>query len=77
MKTPTLVLYLHAPQNVLLQRLLSRGESSGRADDNIETILKRFNTFKKESLPVVSYYEKNSPSIVKKVGCPKLKYNPI
>jgi len=69
MKAPALVLYLHAPQNVLLNRLLSRGETSGRADDNAETIKKRFDTFKKESLPVVSYYEKNSTSVVKKVGC--------
>jgi adenylate kinase family enzyme len=67
-KAPSLILYLHAPQNVLLNRLLNRGETSGRADDNAETIKKRFNTFKRESLPVISFYEKSSISVVKKVN---------
>lgn len=39
------------------QRLLKRGEASGRADDNAETILKRFHTFSQQSMPVVEWYE--------------------
>lgn len=40
------------------KRLLKRGETSGRADDNAETIKKRFKTFQEQSLPVIDYFEK-------------------
>ena len=40
-----LVLFFDCPQDVMEERLLKRGETSGRADDNIETIKKRFDTF--------------------------------
>lgn len=46
-------LFLHCPKEELKKRLLERGQTSGRADDNVETVLKRFDTFEKESLPVV------------------------
>ena len=38
-------------------RLLKRGETSGRSDDNAETIRKRFRTFVEQSLPVIDHYE--------------------
>lgn len=40
------------------QRLLNRGKTSGRADDNIESIKKRFKTFVDTSMPVVDAFEK-------------------
>jgi len=39
------------------KRLMKRGETSGRADDNEETISKRLVTFDNETKPVLSYYE--------------------
>jgi len=36
-------------------RLLERGKTSGRTDDNQESILKRFKTFQLQSMPVVDY----------------------
>lgn len=42
----------------MLQRLMKRGETSGRADDNAESIKKRFRTFLETSMPVVEHYEK-------------------
>lgn len=51
-------LFLHCPKEELEKRLLERGETSGRADDNMETVLKRFDTFEKESLPVVECLER-------------------
>ena len=39
------------------QRLLKRGETSGRADDNAETIRKRFKTFVEQSKPVIEHYK--------------------
>ena len=42
---------------VMEKRLIKRGETSGRADDNIETIKKRFETFKTETEPVIAHYK--------------------
>jgi len=52
------VLFFKCPEEVLLQRLLERGKTSGRADDNEESIKKRFKTFVETSMPVVDYYRK-------------------
>ncbi|KAK9467631.1 adenylate kinase-domain-containing protein [Lipomyces arxii] len=51
-------LYFDCSEEVMLQRLLKRGETSGRSDDNIESIRKRFKTFVETSMPVVDYYRK-------------------
>ena len=40
------------------ERLLERGKTSGRADDNLETIKKRFDTFTEQSMPVIEHYAK-------------------
>ena len=36
------VLFFECPEDVMLCRLLKRGETSGRTDDNITSIRKRF-----------------------------------
>ncbi|KAI9781979.1 MAG: bifunctional uridylate/adenylate kinase [Geoglossum umbratile] len=51
-------LFFDCPEDVMLQRLLNRGKTSGRADDNLESIRKRFRTFVETSMPVVDYFEK-------------------
>jgi len=61
------VLFFDCPESVMLERLLKRGKTSGRVDDNIESIKKRFVTFKETSYPVVEYFEKQNK--VKKVSC--------
>ncbi|CAG8093308.1 unnamed protein product [Penicillium salamii] len=53
-----LVLFLDCPEDVMEARLLKRGETSGRADDNAESIRKRFRTFVETSMPVVEYFRK-------------------
>ena len=35
------------------ERLLERGKTSGRSDDNIDTIKRRFRTFTSQSVPVI------------------------
>ncbi|CEP19145.1 hypothetical protein [Parasitella parasitica] len=55
---PKFVLYFKCSEEVLLKRLLERGETSGRVDDNIESIKKRFRVFEETSLPVIEAYEK-------------------
>ncbi|KAI8915632.1 hypothetical protein EDD86DRAFT_196494 [Gorgonomyces haynaldii] len=51
-------LFFDCPEEEMLKRLLKRGETSGRVDDNIESIKKRFQTFRETSYPVIEYYEK-------------------
>ena len=43
----TSVLYLDVATETMVQRLIKRGQTSGRADDNEETIRARLNTFEK------------------------------
>eukprot|EP01012_Entosiphon_sulcatum_P022370 TRINITY_DN272_c0_g1_i2.p2 TRINITY_DN272_c0_g1~~TRINITY_DN272_c0_g1_i2.p2 ORF type:complete len:238 (-),score=64.53 TRINITY_DN272_c0_g1_i2:344-1057(-) len=50
------VLSFDVPDDLLIQRLTKRGETSGRADDNIETIKKRLVTFHTQSEPVLEYF---------------------
>jgi UMP-CMP kinase len=52
-----LVLFFDCPEDEMERRLLDRGKTSGRADDNPESIRKRFRTFIETSMPVVNYYE--------------------
>lgn len=50
------------------ERLIKRGETSGRADDNAETIKKRVQTYVDKTMPVLeSYGEKNKLKKVSKV----------
>ena len=52
------VLFFDCPENVMSKRLLERGKTSGRSDDNAESIKKRFRTFVETSMPVVDHFEK-------------------
>lgn len=42
------------------KRLLHRALTSGRIDDNEETIKKRLKTFHTQTVPVLDFYEKQS-----------------
>ncbi|TYJ54025.1 hypothetical protein B9479_005359 [Cryptococcus floricola] len=50
------VLFFKTSEEILLERLMERGKTSGREDDNKESIVKRFRTFIETSMPVVDYY---------------------
>ncbi|KAK6198855.1 uridylate kinase [Scheffersomyces amazonensis] len=60
-------LFFECPEAVMLDRLLERGKTSGRADDNVESIKKRFRTFIDTSMPVVDYFDKQGRVV--KVNC--------
>lgn len=53
-----LVLYYVTSEEVMLSRLMKRGETSGREDDNTESIKKRFRTYERDTMPVIEYYKK-------------------
>ncbi|MBN3301597.1 KAD1 kinase, partial [Amia calva] len=63
---PTLLLYIDAGADTMVKRLLKRGETSGRVDDNEETIKKRLNTYYKATEPVIAFYE--GRGIVRKIN---------
>ncbi|KAK3781303.1 hypothetical protein RRG08_018932 [Elysia crispata] len=54
----TNVLYFDVSDATMTSRLLERGKSSGRVDDNEATIKKRLDTFHNQTKPVISFYER-------------------
>lgn len=50
------LLFLDCPQEVMLERLLERGKTSGRSDDNIESIKKRFVTYEESTRPIIDAF---------------------
>lgn len=57
------VLFYDCPEKEMEKRLLERGKTSGRADDNADSIRKRFRTFVETSMPVVDEFEKSGKVI--------------
>ena len=51
------VLFFDAPEAAMKERIMERPKTSGRSNDNLEVLEKRFATFRNESLPVVDYYQ--------------------
>lgn len=48
---------LFVPEDELMQRLVLRGQQSGRSDDNEETIKKRLNVYHTQTSPLIEWYE--------------------
>jgi len=59
----TQILYFDVSDATMTERLLNRGKSSGRADDNEDTIKLRLNTFHQHSKPVIEAYASKCKSI--------------
>ena len=51
------VLSLEVPEELLIERMLERGKTSGRADDNIDSIKHRFVGYNEKTHPVMGFYE--------------------
>jgi adenylate kinase family enzyme len=47
------LMFFECTFEVMEKRLLERGKTSGRSDDNAETIKKRFETFTSETKPIL------------------------
>lgn len=54
----SVLIEIQVDEDLLLKRLLARSEVSGRSDDNLETIHKRFEIYRSQSLPACDYYKK-------------------
>lgn len=60
------VLVFDCSEEVCVERCLGRGAAgSGRSDDNLESLKKRFNTFFSDSLPIINHY--NEQNLVRKI----------
>lgn len=55
-----LMIDIDVPEAELIDRLLKRGESSGRSDDNIDTIRKRLCVYHEKTKPVSDFYRKQN-----------------
>lgn len=52
------MLELDVPDEELMARLINRGKTSGRADDNAETIAARLKVYHTQTQPLADWYEK-------------------
>lgn len=52
------VIGLEVPEEELMERMIRRGQETGRADDNPETIKSRLNVYHNQTLPLKEYYTK-------------------
>ncbi len=53
----SVMLNLEVEKEELIQRLLKRGETSGRTDDNLETIQKRISVYNEVTSSVIEFYK--------------------
>ena len=53
----TMMLSLEVPKDELITRLLERGKSSGRSDDNLEVIQSRLKEYEDKTMPLVDFYK--------------------
>ena len=53
----TVMLDLEVPEDELMKRLILRGQQSGRADDNEETIRKRLTVYHSQTAPLIDWYK--------------------
>lgn len=60
------VLHFIVEENTLIARIQERSASSGRTDDNMETLRKRLAQYKTEQLPIIERY--NAQGIVKEIN---------
>lgn len=53
----SVMLDLDVPEAELIERLIKRGQESGRVDDNMETIKKRLVVYNEQTSPLKDYYK--------------------
>lgn len=55
----SIMLDLDVPEDELMTRLIKRGQESGRADDNEETIKKRLVVYHSQTSPLIDWYKED------------------
>jgi adenylate kinase family enzyme len=64
------VLFFECSFETMEKRIMERGKTSGRADDNAEALKKRFDTYNTSTKPIVEHFEKDGK--LKKISAEKL-----
>lgn len=59
----SVILYFSCSDEEMTKRLLNRGQTSGRADDNEETIKKRLDTFHLHTQPILDHFKSKLETI--------------
>ena len=54
------IFFLNVNKETIIKRVEKRKTLENRSDDNLETILKRYDTYMKTTKPVLDFYSKNS-----------------
>jgi len=68
---PDVVIYLDVPEDVVVERLLTRAVIEGRADDNEETIRNRMRVFRESTAPLLAHYARQGKvRVVDAIGQP-------
>ena len=63
------VIVFEAERDVLIKRILNRGETSGRSDDTEESVSVRLEVYVNDTAPLIEYYElKNLAAKIDAVG---------
>ncbi|KPJ10425.1 UMP-CMP kinase [Papilio machaon] len=53
------VLFFECSRDICTERCLGRGAAgSGRSDDNLESLQKRFNTYINDTMPIINHYDR-------------------
>ena len=53
----SVMLELDVAEDLLIERLLNRGKTSGRADDNLDTIKSRLDVYHNQTSPLIEWYK--------------------
>ena len=54
------IFFLNVKKNIILERIKKRKTEENRSDDELETILRRHDTYMETTKPVLDFYSKNS-----------------
>ncbi len=54
------IFFLNVKKNTIIERIKKRKTEENRSDDELDTILKRYDTYMKTTKPVLDFYSKNS-----------------
>jgi len=60
------ILYFECSFETMEKRIMERSKTSGRSDDNIDALKKRFETYQNETAPVIEEYQKQK--MLKKIN---------
>ena len=69
----SVILNFDVSPDTMTKRLLHRAQTSGRVDDNEETIKKRLDTFTKHSKPVIEHFSDKCKTVSKRTRGRRLK----